>query len=275
MYEHLGLGALDYAHCRYGQSRQVFRGPKRRLRETYCVMMGGSETYGRFIERPFATLVEEQINQQIVNLGSVNAGVDAYARDPAILNICAGAKASVLQITGAQNMSNRLYIVHPRRNDRFLRASPLLKNLFRDVDFTEFNFTRHMLNTLQEVSPERFTLVIEELRAAWLARMRFVAESLPGAKILLHAGREPLPKALPEQRMGSDPLFIDQDLVAQLKPCFTDLVQVVASEEARTQGADSLCYGPLEEGAAKHTLGPKFHAEVARALAPKLQALMA
>ncbi|KCV82159.1 hypothetical protein ATO10_07212 [Actibacterium atlanticum] len=238
-------------------------------------MMGGSETYGRFIERPFATLVEEQINQQIVNLGSVNAGVDAYARDPAILNICAGAKASVLQITGAQNMSNRLYIVHPRRNDRFLRASPLLKNLFRDVDFTEFNFTRHMLNTLQEVSPERFTLVIEELRAAWLARMRFVAESLPGAKILLHAGREPLPKVLPEQGMGSDPLFIDQGLVAQLKPCFTDLVQVVASEEARTQGADSLCYGPLEEGAAKHTLGPKFHAEVARALAPKLQALMA
>lgn len=275
MYEHLGLGALDYAHCRYGQSRQVFRGPKRRLRESYCVMMGGSDTYGRFIERPFPQLVEEQIGQQVVNLGSVNAGIDAYARDPAILNVCAGAKASVLQITGAQNMSNRLYIVHPRRNDRFLRASPLLKNLFRDVDFTEFNFTRHMLNTLQEVSPERFTLVIEELRAAWLARMRFVAESLPGAKILLHAGGAALPKSLAEDGMGDDPLFLDQGLVAQLQPCFTEFVQVIASEEAKAQGADSLCFGPMEDAAAQQTLGPKFHAEVAHALAPRLQSLMA
>ena len=274
-YENLGLPALDYFPCRYGASKLLFRGPKRKLDKPYIAFLGGTETYGKFIGKPFPALVEDVVGRPCVNLGAINAGLDVYLNDPALLEIAGGARASVVQIMGAQNMSNRYYAVHPRRNDRFLQASGLMRTVYRDVDFTEYNFTRHMLNTLQEVSPERFTLVIEELRAAWLARMRFVAESLPGAKILLHAGREPLPKVLPEQGMGSDPLFIDQGLVAQLKPCFTDLVQVVASEEARTQGADSLCYGPLEEGAAKHTLGPKFHAEVARALAPKLQALMA
>ncbi len=35
---------------------------------------------------------------------------------------------------GAQNLSNRFYAVHPRRNDRFLRASTLMKTIFREVD---------------------------------------------------------------------------------------------------------------------------------------------
>lgn len=275
MYEHLGLGALDYAHCRYGKSRQMFRGPKRRIRDPYCVMLGGSDTYGRFIERPFAQLVEEKTGHQVVNLGCVNAGIDVFARDPEILGLCAGAKLSVVQITGAQNMSNRLYIVHPRRNDRFLRASPLLKSLFRDVDFTEFNFTRHMLSTLQEVSPERFALVIEELRAAWVARMRFVAESMPGRKILLYAGGHPLPKIMDETATTLDPLYIDEKLVDMVKPKFHGVVRVVASAEAQAQGAESLAFGPMEEAAAHQTLGPKFHAEVAQALAGPVAKLMA
>ena len=56
----------------------------------------------------------------------------------------------MIQVSGAQNLSNRFHAVHPRRNDRFLRASTLLKTIYRDVDFTEFNFTRHLLTTLRD-----------------------------------------------------------------------------------------------------------------------------
>ncbi len=56
---------------------------------------------------------------------------------------------TVIQVMGAHNMSNRFYAVHPRRNDRFLRASlGCCKTIYPEVDFTEFNFTRHMLTAL-------------------------------------------------------------------------------------------------------------------------------
>ena len=51
------------------------------------------------------------------------AGTDDLRDSPAL----AVARLTVLQVTGAQNMSNRFYSVHPRRNDRFLKASPLLR----------------------------------------------------------------------------------------------------------------------------------------------------
>ena len=83
-----------------------------------------------------------------------------------MLSACANAQVTVIQILGAHNMSNRFYTVHPRRNDRFLRASPMLRGIYHDVDFTEFNFTRHMLSRLREISEERFALVVEELKTA-------------------------------------------------------------------------------------------------------------
>jgi hypothetical protein len=66
---------------------------------------------------------------------------------------------------GAQNLSNRLYTVHPRRNDRFLRASGILRTIYRDVDFTEFHFTRHMLDHLRCLSEDRFDIV--RTNCAW------------------------------------------------------------------------------------------------------------
>ena len=76
---------------------------------------------------------------------------------------------TVVQVMGAQNLTNRFYTVHPRRNDRFLRAAPDLQALYPEVDFTEFHFTRHLLRTLRWSSADRFEVVAEELRAVWVA----------------------------------------------------------------------------------------------------------
>ncbi|MEZ5723123.1 MAG: DUF6473 family protein [Paracoccaceae bacterium] len=74
-------------------------------------------------------------------------------------------------------MSNRFYAVHPRRNDRFLRASNLLKTIYREVDFTEFNFTRHLLTRLKELSEDKFMMVEQELKA-WVARMKTLVSKI-------------------------------------------------------------------------------------------------
>jgi hypothetical protein len=166
-----GDGSLDYFPCHYGKSKLMFRGPRQNIEVPYCAVLGGTETYGKFVPRPFVAMVEDISGHQMINLGCMNAGPDVYLNDPDILRIVSRAELAVVQVMGAQNLSNRFYAVHPRRNDRFLRASSWLKSLYRDVDFTEFHFTRHMVQTLQEVSADRFEVVVTELRENWVARM--------------------------------------------------------------------------------------------------------
>lgn len=162
---------IDYFPCRYGQSRNLFRGPRRRLRGEFVACIGGTETFGRLVEEPYPALLEREIDAKCVNLGCLNAGVDAFLEDLTVHEISSKARYTILQIMGADNLSNRYYMVHPRRNDRFLRARPLLHSLFPEVDFTEFHFTNHMLGRLSECSEIRFQEVVSELRSAWSARM--------------------------------------------------------------------------------------------------------
>jgi hypothetical protein len=84
-YDIVESGGLSYAPCRYGMSRIFFRGPKRDLETPYLAFLGGTETFGKFIDRPFPALVEKELRRPCVNFGCVNGGVDAFVNDPTIM----------------------------------------------------------------------------------------------------------------------------------------------------------------------------------------------
>src|SRR5690606_24909646 len=180
-----GDGALDYFPCHYGASRLAFRGPRRGLAGEYVAMLGGSETYGRFVAAPFPALVEEGLGLPVANLGCQNAGPDVYLSDRAALEVAGDAHVAVVQVTGAQNLSNRYYTVHPRRNDRFIHATPLLRSLYREVDFTGIHFTGHLITVLAGKGPDRFAPIAAELKALWLQRMKVLLQHLPRRRVLL------------------------------------------------------------------------------------------
>lgn len=272
-YEFTGAGALDYYPCRYGKSKLLFRGPKRRLDGAYCAALGGTETYGKFVTNPFPALVERMIGMPVVNLGYPNAGIDVFVNEPTIIDACIGAKATVIQLVGAQNMSNRFYAVHPRRNDRFLRASTLMKALFKDVDFTEFHFTRHMLSVSKSRSPDKFALIEAELKSAWVARMRHLLTKVPGKAILLWLG-DYHPTGRAGDSLGPDPLFLDADMVAQVSSLAAAVVRVEPSSASRAAGILGMTFAPLDEPAAAELPGPGVHAEIAAALVEPLRDLL-
>ena len=274
-YEVLGPGPLDYLPCRYGTSRLIFRGPKRSLDPGYVAFLGGTETYGKFIPTPFPALVERAINQVCVNFGQLNAGIDAFSRDPFVLEAAARADVTVIQILGAQNLTNRFYSVHPRRNDRFVTASAVLKAIFRDVDFSEFHFNKHMLDHLYHVSAERFYTVRQELQEAWVARMLLLLQQIPGKTVLLWlADHAPEPaSAYAPDGIGADPLFVTRDMIDRVSESATALVEVVISPEARSRGTEGMLFNEMEEAAAAKLPGPFAHREVAQALAACLNGL--
>ena len=75
-FHHSVQRSLDYDPVRYGTSRISFRGPKKDLGGRYVAFLGGSETYGKFLQEPFPDLVEQALDLTCVNLGYMNAGID-------------------------------------------------------------------------------------------------------------------------------------------------------------------------------------------------------
>jgi len=268
-------GALDYYPCRYGTSKLLMRGPRRRLNEDYVAFIGGTETYGRFLAKPYPALFETATGICAVNLGCVNAGIDVYLADPTVLEICANAKVTVIQLMGAQNMSNRFYRVHPRRNDRFLGASAMLQGIYRDIDFTEFSFTRHMLRTLERASPEKFEMVRNELKAAWTARIRQLIEAIGGRIVLLWLADQGPEDAHRFQVARTDPLFIDREMLRAAARQADRTVQIVATPDEIAAGRGEMIYTPMERPAVEEMLGPVVHRRAAEALAQVVPGLAA
>ena len=168
---------LGHAPCRYGTSRLLFRGPRRALDGRHLAFVGGTETFGKFMAEPYPALVEGLLGEACVNFGQVNASVDAFAQDPVVGGACRDAVLTVMEVTGAQNMSNRFYTVHPRRNDRFVRAASVLRAIYPEVDFADFCFTRHMLTHLHALSPVRFAIVRGPRCGARASKMAVLTDS--------------------------------------------------------------------------------------------------
>jgi hypothetical protein len=273
-YAYPGDGSLDYYPCRYGNSRLVFRGPTRDLNLPFVVALGGTETYGKFVPEPFSNVVEANTGLRMVNLGCMNAGIDVYLKDPDIMHVARRARLAVVQVMGAQNLTNRFYAVHPRRNDRFLHASPLLRAMFRDVDFTEFNFTGHMLQTLQSVSADKFEVLAEELRAAWVARMKALLAALPCKTVLLWMSDTP-PRA-PGCRadLTHSPMMVDAEMIGAVRGQASAYVEAIISPKARASRAEGMAFAELDGPAAQGLPGPAAHREVAATIGPVLAGLV-
>lgn len=276
-HETIDDGGLPYSPCRYGMSRIVFRGPRRDLTKPYIAFIGGTETYGKYIESPFPSLVERDLRRTCVNFGCVNGGVDAFVNDPTIMAACHDADLTVVQIMGANFLSNRFYSVHPRRNDRFLRASTVLQAIYSDVDFSDFNYTRHMLGQLYRLSAERFEIVIAELREAWTARMKNMLGQIGPKVILLWFSRKPMTdKAwdIGPDPLQADPLFITKSMMDELRPMALDMAECIPSDSALRQGTKGMIYPQIQMRAAAEMLGIACHQETSATLSERIRTLV-
>ncbi|QXT39691.1 DUF6473 family protein [Gymnodinialimonas ceratoperidinii] len=268
-FELRGRMPLDYQPSALPGSALRFRGPIKADQGPAVVCLGSSETFGRFIDAPFATQLDEALDLPVLNLGVINAGLDVMTTDPAIASAVAEAEAVVMQITSAHNITNRFYSVHPRRNDRFLSASAMLRTIYPQVDFTEFHFTRHLLNHLRKVSEDRFQIVRTELETAWVARMRRYLSSLAVPVHLLWLSHR-LPTTPVELTSAHNPLFVTGDMLAAVAQDAASVTIAAPEEGVDAEGVAGKFYGPREEAAARLLPGPELHARAAELLLREL-----
>ena len=270
-FEHPGGESLNHEVCRYGTSRLLVRGPRVRPAPPYTVFVGGTETFGRFVARPFPARLGAELRLKAVNLGCINAGLDAFAEDKALLALIAGAETTVVQVLGAANLSNEFYSVHPRRNDRFIAATPALRALYPEVDFTQFSFTRHLLSTLEARCPARFATLAGALKDRWRVQMHRLLAEAGGRRVLLWIAPAPPPARAASVAEAPDPLLVDRGMIAEFGARADEIVQVIPTAAARAAGLEGMVFTEFEAHVAARTINAATHAEIAQALAPVLR----
>jgi hypothetical protein len=267
-----GRGGLDYKHCAYGDSRLSFRGPQRAFDAPYCAVMGGTETFGKFVANPYPALTEDRTGLRMVNFGSPNAGLDAFLQDETVLSAARDACAVVIQIGGAQNLSNAYYSVHPRRNDRFLRASAALQRLYPEVDFTEFSFTGHLLQSLLQRGPKRFARVRAVLQATWCERMRELLSEFSAPVLALRVSGIPLSGRRAVNQSHACEL-VTEGMLTALKLDPSAVIEIVFRAGDDAAAMAGMTFAPVERAAARALPGPEAHERAAQALSARLCAL--
>jgi len=265
---------LDYQPCRYGGAKIAFRGPARRLKGKYITFLGGTETFGPFIQSPFPDLVDLQTGLTCINLGCRKGGIDSYLSAPSLIDMCSMARVTVIQVMGAQYMSNRFYSVDPRRNNRFLRASKLMKSIFFELDFTTIQTTDDLLTLVAEQASDRMQLLIHEMQCAWVARMRSLIRAIDGTTVLLWAADHAPFSTQSGGTICREPLFIDRAMLTAVMEEADHLVEVVITPHEVTDGFDMMHIGPTDIAAAVEMLGPVAHQRIATALGPMLMEIV-
>lgn len=272
-YNVLEPGALDYFPCRYGTSKLVFRGPMRSLGTPYVAFIGGTQTYGKFIQQPFPLKVEHLTGVKSLNLGQVNAGLDVFLKEDFVLEVARGARVTVLEVLGAANLSSRLYAVHRRRNDRFLHPSAELQKLYPEMDFTQFNFTGHMLSSLYALDPQRFGVVRDILQRVWKRRMRKLLGCIGSKVILVRFATEVADPNNPSCGHGG-PSMVTDAMLDSLRGSVCAVVDLVVPANTDDTARTGMVFSPFEEEAARAVAPPELHTQAAAALRPLLDRLM-
>ena len=227
--------------------------------------IGGTETFGRFVDRPFASILEQNLDRRCVNLGSLFCGVEALCRDEGVRDLMQRAELCVLQLPDVIGQSNRFYRVHARRNDRFLAPSDDLVALYPDVDFADINFVHHLIAQLQAHQDARFEVVADELRKNWVRLINGLLADLNTPAVLL-ALTVKSGEASPLVSVDAD-VIVTPKMVDALRPFSAAIVEASVSVSGQSDELEDMLFGTLQQPMAEHMIGPAAHRSIAGALA--------
>ncbi|WP_377193253.1 DUF6473 family protein [Ruegeria meonggei] len=263
-YHQTGSGGPEDAVCQYAGSRLWFRGPERSLDTPYMACVGADETFGRFVDRPFAAILEEKLDRRCLNLGSLFCGLDTLCGDTGLFKLITEAELCILQAPSVLGQTNHFYRVHSRRNDRVLAPTQDLIALYPEVDFADVHYVCHLMSLLQDQHDARFEIVAEELRRNWVLKIRDLLGKLKTPVLLLNL--QVLRHQDSARQGGKMVVSITDQMLEQVRSVSAGYAQVSAFVSGHSDELEDMLFGTLQQPMAEHMIGPAAHKSVAEAL---------
>jgi hypothetical protein len=174
-YQGLDQGHFDYdLQALPSLAGRHFRGPRIDPLRPFFACIGAAQTFGRFCERPYPTLLSERLGMPVLNLGVSGAGPRLFGR-PEFLEWINKAEFVVVQVMSARSEGNSRFdnsatdgLVGVRSSDRRkMRFEEFLADLVAAeshsvvreiVDETRENYVRGFSELLRRIRPPKILL---------------------------------------------------------------------------------------------------------------------
>lgn len=153
----------------------LLRGPRPQSlgKAQYFVCIGAAQTFGRFCERPYPTLLQERLGVSVLNLGRGGAGPSFFSiSDLRLLHYINNARFVIIQIMSGRSESNSLF--ESRGLGYYTRVSDGT-GIGCDEAFKELLLTRDKVFIKK---------IVHETRENWLISFKCLLEAIKVPKIL-------------------------------------------------------------------------------------------
>jgi hypothetical protein len=270
----------DYKYAQLLGTETLIRGPiPEDLSGGFIAYLGAAQTFGRFVEHPYPSLLQQQLGVPALNLGHGGGKPEFYLRSKGLLEIINRAKCAVIQVMSARGSPNR-----------FLKPTSYLHNVMTIADGIPARknpvFVDGAYRTLlKEIAPEKLREAIVETRANWLVEMRKLLDRISVPKLLFwFSVRDP---AYVEKfgdldaLLGAYPHLVTEAMITALRRSTQGYVECVSNLGMPYDLLDAKTHKPVDVFPWQSTPSVNYyypsaemHAAAAESLAPALARMM-
>jgi len=184
--------------------------PKKLEKGKYFVCIGAAQTFGRFCENPYPTLLQERLKIQALNLGRGGAGPSFFAKDNRkLLTYINNARFAVIQVMSGRSEGNSLFV--SRGLGFYTKVS----------DGTGIGCDQAFQELLEENDPDYVREIVAETRYNWIDSFKELLEKIRIPKILFwFSVREPHYTERYENvyaLFGEFPQLVNANMIDQLR----------------------------------------------------------
>lgn len=208
----------------YYYKKMEFRGEEPNLNKEFIACLGSAHTFGRYIERPFPDLLQDNLNMQVLNLGRPAGQPYLCCTENNLLDLVNKSKLCIIQVFSARfsNNSEVRYIGH---------------NHF-EYNGTEIPTMEYWKGKLSKYNNNAEKMIQESIET-YIKDMKELFDKIKVPKILFwFSKRKPGSLFDPKQKhksksnkfYGSFPQLVDNNTILKLKDYVDAYVEVCSSK---------------------------------------------
>jgi hypothetical protein len=254
LYQDLDHEFIDYETFLLPETGWLLRGPAPRTLAPgeYFTCVGAAQTFGRYCERPYPTLLAHRMGLPVLNLGMAGAGPRFFVGQEAILGYVNAGRFAIVQIMSGRSEDNSLFetggraLVTRRSDGEQMEAGLAYREL------------------VAKESVERIQALVAETRQNWLASFTSLLEAIKVPTILFwFSERAPdyeeiYSKRGEDQLFGRFPQLVNRAMVEQIRPAADEYVECIS--------ARGLPHHVIRKRYNRYYPSPEMHADAADAL---------